>query len=84
LTKKHSSITEDSSTVEPRFYKLPFIGRYSNTVQKRINKIVIKCCSEDFDIHIIFRPFRIVLFLKIELMSHLSLLWCTNFNVQAI
>jgi len=86
LDKKQSSkTTEDSPTVEPKFYKLPFIGRYSNTVQKRIYKIVNVVLK--MLIFVLFSgPLKlvVVLFLKTELRPHSSLLLCTNFNVPAV
>ena len=59
LDQKFSSNSEKPSSELPRFYKLPYIGEYSNHVGKRISKLVSKYCTEDTNIKLIFTPFKI-------------------------
>lgn len=51
--------TEKPNSELPRFYKLPYIGEYSNHVSRRIKKLVSKFCVKDTRIQIIFTPFKI-------------------------
>ena len=52
------SCSEKHST-EPRYYKLPYIGEFSNHVSRRINKLIKKVCKKDIKIQLIFIPFKI-------------------------
>ena len=48
-----------SSELPTRYYKLPFIGSYSNYyTQIKLNKILTKCCK-NISIKLIFIPFKI-------------------------
>ena len=59
LDKKYSSSSEKPLSELPRFYKLPYIGDYSNHVGKQISKLVSKYCTDDTKIQLIFTPFKI-------------------------
>jgi hypothetical protein len=57
---RHSDTnTETLNISEPRYYKLPFIGKFSSFTQKKINKIIGKFCKENVKIKVIFTPFKI-------------------------
>ena len=43
---------------ETRFYKLPYIGKYSEQVQKKLSKICKQFCK-DADLKIVFTSFKI-------------------------
>ena len=58
IDRKYSPQIEEK-TPEPRFYKLPYIGKYSTEVKQKLNKIIKKCCSDDTNIRLIFTPFKI-------------------------
>ena len=45
--------------LEPRYFKLPFIGQFSSLTKNRLNKIVIKFCKDNIYIKVIFTPFKI-------------------------
>ena len=49
----------NTTNITPRYYKLPFIGRYSSVTQQRLNKIVNKYCKEGVSIKLVFTPFKI-------------------------
>lgn len=42
-----------------RFYKLPYIGKYSSLTQKKLNDIITRYCKKDVAIKLIFIPFKI-------------------------
>ena len=48
----------EAITQEPRNYKLPFVGNYSNIARKKIKDLLLNYCH-DIDIRIIFVPFKI-------------------------
>ena len=43
----------------PRYFKLPYIGRYSDYTNKKLVKIVENSCKENICIKLIFTPFKI-------------------------
>ena len=59
LDSKKISVPTDSSTPEPRYYRLPYKGSYSITIKKRLKKLVSKCCTDDVKLSIVFTPFKI-------------------------
>ncbi|XP_057298046.1 uncharacterized protein LOC130628959 [Hydractinia symbiolongicarpus] len=38
--------TETTNVLEKRYFKLPFIGKYSNTAKEKVNQLVNKMCKE--------------------------------------
>ena len=59
MDKVHSN--DDESNLESdktRFYKLPYIGKYSEQVQKKLSKICKQFCK-DTDLKIVFTSFKI-------------------------
>ena len=50
----------DKETEElPRFYKLPYLGDYSNFVDRQVSKVIRKYCKDGTKIRLIFTPFKI-------------------------
>ena len=43
----------------PRYFKLPYIGRYSDYTNMKFVKIVENLCKENIRIKLIFTPFKI-------------------------
>ena len=57
--KLHSnSDPSDPESNKTRFYKLPYIGKYSYPVQKKLSKICKQFCK-DADLKIVFTSFKI-------------------------
>ena len=50
---------EGSVENDSRYYKLPYIGRYSDVAKLRLDKVVNKLCKEDTSIKLVFIPFKI-------------------------
>ena len=50
---------EPKSDNPQRYYKLPFLGESSISLQKRLKKMVSKYCNDDVRINLIFCPFKI-------------------------
>lgn len=55
----HDSYKKVESSLEPRYFKLPFIGQFSSLTQKKLNKVIDKFCKENVKIKVIFTPFKI-------------------------
>ena len=47
------------------YFKLPYIGPFSITTQRRIKKLVSTFCS-DLDIKLVFTPFKIKSWFKVK------------------
>ena len=90
LDSKDSSTTVDKKP-EPRYYKLPYIGSYSNILKKRLQKLVSKCCTDDVKLKIVFTPFKIQSRLSLKDKADFSLksfvvyrFCCANCNASYI
>ena len=60
LDKVHSSSDQsDPGSNKTRFYKLPYIRKYSEQVQKKLSKICKKFCK-DADLKIVFTSFTLL------------------------
>ena len=59
LDKNQEPNLEKTPSETPRYYKLPYIGEYSNLVSRRINALIKRLCKKDTKIRIIFTPFKI-------------------------
>ena len=57
-SKLETSISENIEKITPRYYKLPFTGRYSSFTQIKLNKIINKYCK-GIAIKLVFNPFKI-------------------------
>ena len=59
LNKVHSNSDQSNrESDKTRFYKLPYIGKYSEQVQKKLSKICKQFCK-DADLKILFTSFKI-------------------------
>ena len=59
LDRVHSSSDQSNpQSDKTRFYKLPYIGKYSDQVQRKLSKICKQFC-EDADLKIVFASFKI-------------------------
>ena len=56
---KFSTSPEKEASKPPRFYKLPFMGDYSNSISRQVSKLIRKYCKEGTNIRLIFTPFKI-------------------------
>ena len=54
LDLKFSPSPEKEAPESPRFYKLPFIGDYSNSISRQVSKLIRKYCKEGTNIRLIF------------------------------
>ena len=52
------SADKDSEEL-PRFYKLPYLGDFSNYVDRKVLKLIRKYCKDGTKIRLIFTPFKI-------------------------
>ena len=59
LDSKVTESVEKDTTELPRFYKLPYIGDYSNYVDKKVSTLIHKYCKDGTNIRLIFTPFKI-------------------------
>ena len=62
LTSKFSITTVNETETDvciPNYFKLPFIGIYSNFTQKKINKLINRFCKENIRIHLVFSSFKL-------------------------
>ena len=50
--------SDNEVPIEPRYYKLPFVGRYSAITKNKIKALLDTYCSE-IDIKLIFIPFKV-------------------------
>ena len=59
LERVHSNSDQSNPESDKRrFYKLPYVGKYSEQVQKKLSKICKQLCK-DADLKIIFTSFKI-------------------------
>ena len=59
LNHKIGDTKNKKSEKTPRYFKLPYIGRYSDYTNKKLVKIVENLCKENIRIKLIFTPFKI-------------------------
>ena len=53
-------------STDTRFYKLPYIGEYSNVVKNKVRNIVKRCCKDGTSIKLIFTPCKIGSFFNLK------------------
>ena len=59
LDHKIGDTKNKKSEKTPRYFKLPYVGRYSDYISKKLVKIVESLCKENILIKLIFTPFKI-------------------------
>ena len=59
VIKEHQTLLPRISETESRYYKLPFIGKYSTHVKDRIKTIIKKFCKPETNIKLIFTSKKI-------------------------
>ena len=59
LDHKIGDTKNKKSEKTPCYFKLPYIGKYSDYTNKKLVKIVENLCKEDIRIKLIFTPFKI-------------------------
>ena len=50
--------TEGAETIETRYFKLPYIGEYSNTLKQKLSKLITQYC-ENVDARLIFTSSKV-------------------------
>ena len=48
-----------SAPKETRYYKIPYVGKFSTIAKKKVNELVEKYCTETVDVKFIFMPFKV-------------------------
>ena len=84
LDHKIGDTKNKKSEKTPRYFKLPYIGRYSDYTNKKLVKIVENLCKENIGIKLIFTPFKINTFFssKDSVTSALNQISFAIFHVQ--
>ena len=59
LDKKSSGAEIEERNVEIHYFKLPYVGEYSNQIKKRLSKLYKTFCKLDKDIRVIFNTSKI-------------------------
>ena len=59
LDQKIGGTKNKKSEKAPRYFKLPYIGMYSDYTNKKLVKIVENLCKDNICIKLIFTPFKI-------------------------
>ena len=54
--KLHNTETDETSN---KYYKLPFIGKYSKITQTKINNLVKRFCKPNIKVHLVFSSLKI-------------------------
>ena len=68
--------TIPAPTVTPRYYKLPYIGTYSDITKAKVKDLIVKYCNEKVNVKIIFNTCKISQYfsnkdrIPNDLMSH--------------
>ena len=57
LDKSTSKVPEDKNTIS--YFKLPYIGRYSNNVQQNLNKLVKRYCKDTINVKLVFNVCKV-------------------------
>ena len=65
LDEIHTETNNNISPDTPRFYKLPYIDKYSATVKKHLKDLVSRCCTDDTKIKLIFTPCKLASFFSL-------------------
>ena len=47
------------SNTETRYYKLPYIGQFSKSTQKRLNNLISRFCKDSVSIKLVFTTFKL-------------------------
>ena len=57
--KDDKSQSAEEVTMEVRYFKLPFIGKYSDMVKGKVGLLVKRCCKDNIIINLIFNTSKI-------------------------
>ena len=56
----HPQVTNPTSdVVDVRYFKLPYVGKFSSIARMKVNRLISRCCTENIDVKFIFETFKL-------------------------